>query len=297
MADKLQIQNEKVVLTTDEGLRIERPAADIAEMFRRELLPPLNGSALPDGVKFVEWREPFLLIVHQLPWQVRRLRWIDNNSPAEYGPGTTYRNVRLSVPYAITFAVFCHRGGRLYLTDANEMYFRNSPLTSKNDRLGFPALLNISRIPTGKRERAWICTQYLHRGPQMSWTQQLTSLLDHTWNGGFNRSSEHHEGSSWYGYSLNVHPNLHPVEKWEEATAQDEAFGVSVPWKEVPHTVGELIDGILDEQRTAPTSAMSRFVAPQASAGIVTRFINFAQKCTPKRKSRSTKKTKSKQKT
>ena len=63
MTDQLTIQNGKAVLVTEEGRKIERPEAQLVEMLRREILPPLNGAALPDGVKFVEWRDPFLLAV------------------------------------------------------------------------------------------------------------------------------------------------------------------------------------------------------------------------------------------
>ena len=55
--------------------------------------------------------------------------------------------------------------------------------------MGYPALLNISRIPTPLRERSWICTQYLERTGEDDWTGQLQHLLEHTWNGGFNLSS------------------------------------------------------------------------------------------------------------
>src|SRR5207302_4525459 len=96
---QLSIQNGKVMLTTDEGQQVERPEAQLVEMLRREILPPLNGTALPDGVKFLEWREPFMLLVHQLPPHVRQFRWIANDSPSRFGPGTKYRKVRLSIPY------------------------------------------------------------------------------------------------------------------------------------------------------------------------------------------------------
>lgn len=287
MADQLVIENEKAVLTTDEGAKIERPAGDITEMFRKELLPPLNGSAYPDGLKFLEWRDPFLLAVHQRPWQVLSLRWIANDSPAEFGPDVTYRRVRVSVPYSITFAMFFCRGGQLQLTDANELYFRNAPLTSKEDRLGFPGVYNISRIAVPKREKAWICTQYLRREPGMSWTQQLSALLDHTWNGGFNRSSEHHEGASWYQLSEGIHADLHPVESWEKATAENEAFGVSVDWKEAPMNVGELMDCMLEEQCAGAMAALEHEMPTTKPAGIVSRFMNFAQRGSGKEKGMS----------
>ncbi len=270
MADSLTIQNGKAVLTTEEGRTIERTEEQLAEMLRRELVPPLNGTALPDGVKFIEWRDPLMLVVHQLPPHVRQVRWIANDSPQHFGPGTKYRKLRLSVPYAITYALFFCHNGRMAISGANELYVRNEPLKSKDDKLGYAALLNISCIRTPKRHRAWICTQHLHAQPGSPWTAQLNALLDHTWNGGFNLSSERHEGASWYGESKGVHKDLHPVEKWEAASAANDAFALGVPWKPVPLTAGQLMDAILDEnsQHTKLRKPMS----------LVARFMNFAQK-------------------
>lgn len=267
MPDTLQIQNNKAVLITDEGRKFERDEAQLMDMLRRELLPPVNGVALPDGVKFIEYREPVLLVVHQLPPHVRQLRWISNDSRAKYGPGTKYRKVRLSIPYAVTFAVFIRHGGHLCISAANELYFRNEPLRSKGDALGFPAVLNVSRIKTPKRQRAWICTQYLHAQPGSDWTMQLDALLDHTWNGGFNLSSEAHEGASWYGDSKGIHPSLHPVEKWEQASAADDAFALGVPWKPVPMNVGALMECMFEEHQPH---------GPKP-ANLVGRFLNYAQ--------------------
>src|SRR5262249_15799254 len=201
MADQLTIQKGKVVLTTEEGQRLERPEGQLVAMLRGEVLPPLRGSALPDGVKFTEWRPPLLLIVHQLPPHVRQMRWIANDSPVRFGPGTVYRKVRLSIPYAITFALYAPPGEGLFLMGKHELYFRNEPLRLKSDRVGYAALLNVSRIAGPLRERAWICTQYLDWTRAEDWTGQLQALLEHTWNGGFNLSSEDHEGASWYGAS------------------------------------------------------------------------------------------------
>lgn len=140
--------------------------------------------------------------------------------------------------------------------------------SAKTDTLGFPAVLNISRIKTPKRSRSWICTQHLHSEPGTAWTPQLSDLLDHTWNGAFNLSSEEHEGSSWYGESKGVHPALHPVEKWEKASAADDAFALKVPWKPVPMTVAELMDCMFEEHQAQTKRA----------ANIIGRFLNYAQK-------------------
>jgi hypothetical protein len=246
-------------------------------MLRHEYLPPLNGTAFPDGIKFHEWRDPFLLVVHQTPPHVRQMRWIANDSPKRFGPGTKYRKVRLSIPYSITFAIFCHQGTGLFIGGGNELYFRNEPLRSRDDNLCFPALLNISRIKTPKRDRAWICTQYLRWAPDADWTRQLHALLDHTWNGGFNLSSEDHEGASWYGESKGVHADLHPVEKWEAASKANDAFALGLSWKKSPHTVGELMDIMLEEHHAGLAIAAGRQPAKKKPS-LVQRFLNYAQK-------------------
>jgi hypothetical protein len=277
MSDTLTIHNGKVVLKTEEGNSIERPETDLYDMFRREIRPPIDGCALPDGIKFYEWRDPFFLVVHQHPPFCRLLRWITDDSPADYGPGTKYRQVRLSMPYTITFALYFHRGGKLFLTGYNELYFRNQPLTSKRDTLCFPALLNVSAIKMPERTRSWICTQHLQNTPEMDWTTQLGNLISHTWDGAFNRSSERHEGASFYGVSQGAHPDLHPVERWQEASRQNDAFGLTVSWKPAKHTVGELMECMLDEIAKQNYYVPEALVAKPKLNGVVQRFMNFAQ--------------------
>jgi hypothetical protein len=252
MSDRIVIENGTVLLETEEGKRLECPEARVAELLRKEAEPPLGGRLLPDGIKLTEWRPPFFLVVHQYPAQVRLVRWIANNSPIHYGPGTEYRPVLLSLPYAITFAMFALRGSHLVLGSYNELYFSNQPLERETDKiLGYPPLLNVSRIPAPRRERSWICTQHLRHAPGSDWTAQLDGLLHHMWNGGFNLSSEHHEGASWYSLSREVRPAVHPVEKWEEASRKDKSFGQRVAWKPVPMSVRELVDSFFAEHLAA----------------------------------------------
>lgn len=278
MSDKLLIEKGRLTLTTDEGQKIQMPEKKLLEMMRREIEPPVNGEALPDGVKFMQWQPPCLCVVHQLPAHVRQLRWIDDRSPVPFGPGTTFKTRRLSLPYAITFAVYFKHGEHLSLMGYNELYFRNEPLKSKEDKLGYPALLNVSRIDIATRSRSWICTQYLECPPQTPWTTQLASLLNHTWNGAFNRSSEHHEGASWYSESTGVHPDLHPIAKWEKASKKNDAFAIGVSWKPVKQNVGQLIDAMLSECcGTVGGTVLARRKKTSKSVSIVARFLNFMQ--------------------
>jgi hypothetical protein len=276
MADTLTVQHGHVTLTTEEGTTLQQPEAELEEMFRTRYVPPLEGRALPDGVKFVDWREPRLVVVHQSPPALRRLKWIAADSPADYGPGTLYRHVELSLPYAVTFAVFELCGERLRLGRANELYFTNQPIQSRNDRLGFPALLNISKVRRGSRTAPWICTAHLKLKPHMTWTEQLEALVRHTLEGGFNRSSEHHEGASFYGESKSI-PGLHPVEEWHRRSQADPAFGLDVPWLPAPVCVGELVDILLQP----PGGGTADAVPPPGDFSVIPRFLNFIQSRRP----------------
>ncbi len=272
-ADRLTIESGKALLTTEEGQSIERPEADLIDMLREEILPPVNGEALPDGLKFLVWRNPYLAVVHQLPPHVRRLRWIADNSPQDFGPETTYRFVRLSLPYLFTFALFFRHGKELSLTQRNELYFGRAPLRSLQDHVAYPALLNISFIERPGRAMAWICTQHLAPQARLGdWTAQLESLLNHTFNGAFNRSSERHEGASWYGLCKGIHPDLHPVQRWEKAS-EDKTFALKVPWKPAPLAVGEIVDHMMEEQCLDAAKENRR----PRSRGLASRFLAFAQ--------------------
>ena len=276
MGDRITIENGTIILETEEGQRFEHPERVLSEMLRLENTPPLGQCLLPDGVKFTQWRDPFFLVVHQYPAHVRRLLWIRKDSPVKYGPGTLYRPVRLSLPYTIIFAVFYRRGEQLFLTNSNELYFSNQPLTSKTDRLRYPALLNVSVIETPKRQRSWICTQHFKRPPESDWTRQLDALLQHIWNGSWNLSSESHEGASWYGHSKGVHPDLHPVQKWEKATRKDPRFARSVAWKPVPLTVEKLVECMFEESFSQLQGAVRSLESPHKSdVSLTTRFMNF----------------------
>ncbi len=274
MADQLLLENGTLSLTTEEGQRVERPESDLVELLRNELLPPLGAAALPDGIKFVEWRNPYLVLVHQLPPHVRRMQWIAPDSPQDFGPGTTYRQVRLSMPYSITFAVYGLQRDRLFLTGSNELYFRNSPLRDRSDSLCYPALLNVSRVDRNRRQGAWICTQHLGLQPEMTWTGQLEALLNHFWNSGSNRSSERHEGASWYSVQAANLPSISTVEAWEAATRDNEAMALHLPWAKAPLNAGQMIDALLQEASPAQPATQPTKI-PEPGSSLLSRFVNF----------------------
>ena len=67
---------------------------------------------------------------------------------------------------------------------------------------------------------------------------------------GFNRSSEHHELSSWFTetVSAGVDPRLASVETWEAASAEEPLFVLQVPWLPTGKTLGQVIERIRDQR-------------------------------------------------
>ena len=68
-------------------------------------------------------------------------------------------------------------------------------------------------------------------------------MLNHLWGGGFNRSSEQHEGSSAFKKAGDdkVDPRVTDVDLWEKECIKDPRFILKVSWKPVGVTIRQLI--------------------------------------------------------
>jgi len=250
----VDIQGHNMVVKNPEGQWCKAPVAKVVAA----LAPRRLGDCiLPDGVKMIREAARGAVVVHQTPPRAHCLRWITTDSPADFGAGAEYRKVRVSMPYVIVVAVFrVARTGRLELTGANECFFANKPLTTLDDPLCYPALLNVSKMPASRGNDvplAWICTQYLDRSFQKikevgkRSRAGLQELLRHLYVDKFNRSSEQHEGSSWFGETVKakVDPRLQSIEAWEQATRDDQMFATNVNWIPTGKTMGQVIEHVI----------------------------------------------------
>ena len=165
MADRMTLENGQISVTTEEGASLETTEATLHEIMAQMNCPPLGGQLLPDGVKGLFWDPPHLVLVHQASPKVLPVTWITNNSPVDFGPGTQYRKVRLSFPYAITFASFVQFRGGLQLTGHNELYFRNQPVRCEVRRAGVPGPPE-RFLCRGRRPRAIVDLHAAPRTPQ-----------------------------------------------------------------------------------------------------------------------------------
>jgi hypothetical protein len=246
-----------VVIERDQAWAVSREgqkrSLDLDRLMSR-LAPPRADTGclvLPDGVKAVLSRGSVTILVHQTPPQTYNFNWITDASKTKFGRGTNYKPRRLALPYLIVLATYIPADdGRIQLSDRNECFFRNQPLSSLDDPLLYPALLNISKVDDdGTKPLAWICTQHLDRSPlariddpnarvRASFKALMTCLL----GAGFNLSSEFHEGASHYGASRGVDPRIATVEHWEKASAQRPLFALEVPWVATGYTVRQVAE-------------------------------------------------------
>ncbi len=266
----IRIEGELVIAESVEGIA---KSMSLEELFHK-LQPPACSTSewvFPDGVKAVHSLPSSLIVVHQTPPRVWELQWISEDSQENHGPGTSYRQVQVALPYVILFAVFQNGKNGLDLSSWNECYFRNAPLKDLcSDELHYPALLNCSRFPSlvqEMRPMVWICTQHLDKSsmekekdPCVRLTRGMEILYQHLFHSGFNRSSEEHELSSWFTETVNakVDPRLKSIKTWEAATAQNPLFALEVPWLPTGMSVAQLLERIrklMGSPRTSHTAA------------------------------------------
>jgi hypothetical protein len=250
-SEVVTIEGDEAVATLPEGSRRKMKVSELVRRIRPSV-PDSSGAILADGVKCALPYPGGLVLVHQTPPRIHGFRWIDADSKAEYGPKTSYRPVRLALPYVIVLAVFEGVGrGTPFLSQRNECFFVNQPLEAKglDTPLCFPALLNCSVIDRGDYPISWICTEHLSKKDFLgrptldaSLRDGLGALLRHLFESGFNRSSEQHEGASGFSASVDaaIDPRIANVEDWERATLEEPLFAIEVPWLPTGRCLGEI---------------------------------------------------------
>jgi hypothetical protein len=255
--NEIYVHEETIYVVTPEG---QCACMKISEL-RSALVPEridTCGVILPDGVKSALTKRNVTVLVHQTPPRVHGFKWIAAGSPAHFGQGARYRPVRLALPYVVLLAVFVTGpDGKVLPTSQNECFFRVAPLEDLDGggELFYPALLNCSkfRVQDG-HPLSWLCTQHLNfatlaREADLNRRVRRTiqALLHCLFETGFNYSSEHHEGSSWFTESSKVDPRIASVEKWEEASKQNPLFVLDVPWLKTGFTVRQVADRIFQQ--------------------------------------------------
>jgi hypothetical protein len=268
----ITIENDSIACTTPEGKRVAMPLSDFV---RKAWRPGACSRGVgPAGVRLIDSAGPITIWVYEIAPSVRCLKWIADESPSKFGQGTIYRTVRISLPYLVVLAAF--EDG--VLSDYNECFFRNKPLEDEDDELHYPALLNCSKFtPSEGKPLSWICTQKLDRSPivkeknpKRRMSVGLKCLVQCLLDAGFNYSSEHHEGTSWFTESVRVDKRVSTVDRWQEATVKDPLFAVDVPWLKTKMTLRGVIDRMFANQS-------ARFPSCNSASDLARLIVNHAE--------------------
>ncbi|MBW2243327.1 MAG: hypothetical protein JRH01_15175 [Deltaproteobacteria bacterium] len=215
---------------------------------------------LPPGVRLVKRRGQAIALALELAPQARTVRWLADDSEAPFGKDARYRDAYLAFPYVVVLLVL--HGARL--TGQQQLYYRRAPLEGPDDPLLLPNLFNVAE---GYGQRCWLCLQNVQIESGWSLARSVTTAIEHIFGAAFNRSSEVHEGNSYWGTMQRLDARVASVEAWEEATRADRFFPLEVEWRDAGTSAATELDRMLNEvERGLPD-------APDANdlAGLVTR--------------------------
>ncbi len=240
--DIVEIVGNEVTLKRGQAVVVKATLTDFLDSLAQQqswaTFP--DGSPLPDGVRFIHQRGAATVVVLELFPQVREVRWISSVSPQPFGPKTQYQPVTLAFPYIVIFVLF--QAG--CLTGFQQLFYRAEAISSQNDALCFPNLLNVSE---GYGQKCWLCLANMTDVSQLPWNKKVHKVLEHFWEAGFNKSSEYHEKNSYWQKTTaaRLDPRLNSVESWQAATKEDPLFMLKVKWKPAGLTVGQVADSML----------------------------------------------------
>jgi hypothetical protein len=193
---------------------------------------------LPRGVRILRQRGEMLGVAVEVPPGARRVRWIADDSKAPFGPRAHYREVYLGFPFVIIVLVL--HGGRP--TGLQQLFYRRAPLERSDDPLLLPNMYNVAQ---GYGQMCWVCLQHLHAEPDWSPCQTISAAVDHVFSAAFNRSSDLHEGNSYWEMMRDVDARVGSIEAWQEATRADRFFALSVPWRPAGTSIHAELDSML----------------------------------------------------
>lgn len=211
---------------------------------------------IPDTVRFGWQRAGACVLVMEQKPACRTVRWLADDSRVPFGRGATYRDARLAFPYMVVIVAFDHG----CLTGQQQCFYRRAPLAGLDNELLLPNLLNVAN---GYDQLCWLCLANLN--PDMSsldWTDRVRRIWSHLFEAGFNASSEHHEGNSYWQTMRSLDQRLASVAEWERESARDPLFPLSVEWQASGKSVAGVMDEMMNRLRPARTPGTAADLLP-----------------------------------
>ena len=225
---------------------------------------------IPDTVRFFWQRgDAVVLAMEQRP-ACHTVRWLSDDSRVPFGQGAKYGDFRIAFPFVWLIVAF----HGVNLTGQQQCFYRRSPLVSIEDELLLPNLLNVA---TAYGQTCWLCLANLNPNmAQLSWAERVRRIWTHVFQAGFNTSSEHHEGNSYWQTMRMVDPRVASVAAWQEESARDPFFPLTVEWKTSGRTLRSVMKETMDRvwPLLDPASAadLLPFFSPPAKRAVGRRF-------------------------
>jgi hypothetical protein len=189
-------------------------------------------------------------VVIEMPPGPRRVRWIADDSGMPFGEGARYDERQLSFPWVVLLVVFVNGE----LSHHAQAFYRATPIASLDDELCYTNLLNVAR---GHGLASWVCLVNLGRRlGTLGWDERLHVVTEHFWQAAFNRSSEVHEGNSYFTAMRGVDKRVAGAAAWEASTRADPYFALSVRWRKTERSLGATLAHMLD--MVAPRPPLER---------------------------------------
>jgi hypothetical protein len=236
---RVELAGDEVVCRQDGARVFGAPLRDFVNALgERADIVPLP-EAIPEGARFIRRRGDFVVLVIEEKPQTRTVCWLADDSPVPFGSGAVYRTARLAFPFIVNAVLF--RAGAL--TGYQQCFFRTEPLRLSTDALLLP---NLHNVADGYGLRCWLCLTGLQADlSALSWRDKVSAIRQHLWGGAFNRSSEVHEGMSYWSAMRGIDPRIESLDAWERTSREDPFFPLRVAWRPSGTTVAQVMDGLM----------------------------------------------------
>lgn len=259
-SQRIEIAGDSVCVYRDDRSVQQSKLAEVLVAAARRIDSSPSCGVLPPGVRFWKERGDAVALAIELGPHTRAVKWLADDSPRPYGSDACYQRRILAFPY-IVILIALVRG---CLTGYQQLFYRREPLCTDGELL-LPNLLNVS--PDSYDQKAWLCLANIDDISELSWTAKVDAIGKHVFCGGWNRSSDIHEGTSYFALMRDLDSRIASAGAWEEASRESPWFMLELPWKSAGLTLAGEIDRML--------AAVSR-VRPVASAedlqGLITRL-------------------------
>jgi hypothetical protein len=219
----------------------------------------------PLGARIVATRRSAVAMALELAPHSRRVRWLSDQSKKPFGKGAKYDDYFVSFPYVVLLLVF--KGGSL--TGEQQLYYRSESLDHGEELL----LPNLYNVAEGYGQRCWVCLQHAPDVTPLSWSEKIRVIGEHVFSAAFNRSSEEHEGNSYWSAHEAVDPRVESMEKWQAETIANRRVALDIAWRPAGTTASEELRSMLDRVvRPRSLSTATEF------AGVVSTASRVAQR-------------------